>query len=348
MKIRDGIGLDFDDVLIVPQRSTISSRKNVNLERTFKFLYSPRTWTGIPIMCSNMSSVASIRMAKALAKHKIITCLHKYYKSEELIELYKDESIRDYIWISIGFSDNDLDKLKIISEALGYQPNICVDVPNGHMDCFVGFCLKVRSYMWESIIIAGNVATRDMAQELLLHGGVDIAKCQIGPGAACKTRIVTGVGYPTITCIDECSHVAHGLNNGVKKLGLVCSDGGCKNPGDLAKAYVAGADFVMVGSMFSGTDECDQEEILVNGKKHYRFYGMSSHLAQEIHAEGKKNYRASEGEEFIIPAKGPVDDVVQEVLGGIRSSCAYIGANNIKDMPKCGEFIRVNRIHQNA
>ena len=216
------------------------------------------------------------------------------------------------------------------------------------MDCFVNFCLKVRSHMWESIIIAGNVATRDMAQELLLHGGVDVAKVQIGPGKSCKTRIVTGVGYPTITCIDECSHVAHGLSNGIKKLGLICSDGGCKNSGDLAKAYVAGADFVMVGSMFSGTDECDQEEILVDGKKHYRFYGMSSHLAQEIHAEGKKGYRASEGEEFIIPAKGPVDDVVQEVLGGIRSACAYIGANNIKDMPKCGEFIKVNRIHQNA
>lgn len=348
MKIRDGIGLDFDDVLIVPQRSTISSRKNVNLERTFKFLYSPRTWSGVPIMCANMSSVSSIRMAKALAKHKIITCLHKYYKVEELIELFKDESIRDYIWVSIGYSEKDLENLKKISSEISYMPNICIDVPNGHMDCFVEFCLKVRSHMWESIIVAGNVAIRDMAQELLLHGGVDIAKIQIGPGKACRTRVVTGCGYPTLTCIDECSHVAHGLNNGVKKLGLVCSDGGCKNPGDLAKAYVAGADFVMVGSMFSGTDECDQEEVMVNGKKHYRFYGMSSHLAQEIHAEGKKGYRASEGEEFIIPAKGCVDDVVQEILGGIRSSCAYIGAQNIKDMPKCGEFIRVNRIHQNV
>ncbi len=348
MKIREGTGLDFDDVLIVPQRSTISSRKNVNLERKFNFLYSPRTWTGIPIMCSNMSSVASISMAKALAKYKIITCLHKYYEEDQLIALFKDESLRDYVWVSIGFSDNDLEKLKRISEALGYQPNICIDVPNGHMDCFVGFCLKVRSYMWESIIIAGNVATRDMAQELLLHGGVDIAKCQIGPGKSCKTRIVTGVGYPTITCIDECSHVAHGLSNGIKKLGLICSDGGCKNSGDIAKAYIAGADFVMIGSLLSGINECEQEEIMIDGKKHYRFYGMSSHLAQEIHGEGKKAYRASEGEEFIIPAKGSVDDVVQEILGGIRSSCAYIGANNIKDMPKCGEFIRVNRIHQNA
>ena len=216
------------------------------------------------------------------------------------------------------------------------------------MDCFVGFCLKVRSYMWESIIIAGNVATRDMAQELLLHGGVDISKCQIGPGKACKTRIVTGVGYPTITCIDECSHVAHGLSNGVKKLGLICSDGGCKNSGDIAKALVCGADFVMIGSLFSGTNECEQEEIVIDGTRHFKFYGMSSHLAQETHGSGKKDYRASEGEVFIVPAKGPVDDVVQEVLGGIRSACAYIGANNIKDMPKCGEFIRVNRIHQNA
>lgn len=348
MKIREGIGLDFDDVLIVPQRSTISSRKNVNLERTFKFLYSSRTWTGIPIMCANMSSVASIKMAKALAKHKIVTCLHKYYKPEELIELFKDESIRDYIWVSIGFSDKDLENLKQIASALNYQPNICIDVPNGHMDCFVGFCLKVRSYMYDSIIVAGNVATRDMTQQLLLHGGVDLAKINIGNGKACKTRIVTGVGYPTLTCIDECSHVAHGLNNGVKRLGLICSDGGCKNPGDIAKAFVAGADFVMIGSMFSGTDECDQEEIMLNGKKHFRFYGMSSHLAQEIHAEGKKKYRASEGEEFVIPAKGSVDDVVQEILGGLRSSCAYIGAQNIKDMSKCGEFIRVTRIHQNS
>jgi len=348
MKLRDGIGLDFDDVLIVPQRSTISSRKNVNLERKFNFLYSPRTWTGIPLMCSNMTSVASTSMAKALANHKIITCLHKYYEEDQLVEFFKDESLRDYVWVSIGFSDSDLDKLKRISEALGYQPNICIDVPNGHMDCFVGFCLKVRSHMWESIIIAGNVATRDMAQELLLHGGVDVAKVQIGPGKACKTRIVTGVGYPTITCIDECSHVAHGLSNGVKKLGLICSDGGCKNSGDIAKALVCGSDFVMIGSLFSGTNECEQEEIVIDGTRHFKFYGMSSHLAQETHGSGKKDYRASEGEVFIVPAKGPVDDVVQEVLGGIRSACAYIGANNIKDMPKCGEFIRVNRIHQNA
>lgn len=347
MKIREGTGLDFDDVLIVPQRSTISSRKNVNLLRTFKFLYSFRTWTGIPIMCANMTSVASIKMAKTLSKYKIITCLHKYYKPQELIDLYQDESLRDFIWTSIGFSDKDLETIVQVSKKLNWQPNICIDVPNGHMDSFVNFCLKVRSYMYDSIIIAGNVATRDMAQQLLLNGGVDICKCQIGPGKACKTRIVTGVGYPTITCIDECSHVAHGLSNGIKKLGLICSDGGCKNSGDIAKAFVAGADFVMIGSLLAGTDECEQEEIIINGIKHYKFFGMSSHLAQELHADGKKEYRASEGEEFTITAKGSVENILQELLGGLRSSCAYIGASNIKDMPKCGEFIKVNKIHQN-
>jgi GMP reductase len=341
--------LDFDDVLMVPKRSTLNSRSDVSLERKLRFYHSPRELTCIPIMSSNMVPIATIDMARELSKNKIITVLHKYYNPEVLAD-YINEIGTDYLWMSIGKEQEGLDKLITYRKLTGVQPNIVIDVPNGYMESFVGFCRDVRNHFPESIICAGNITTPEMVQELIIHGGVDIVKIQIGPGAACRTRLVTGVGYGTFSAVQECSQVAHGLKSGEKRLGLVCSDGGCKYPGDICKVFGGNGDFVMVGTMLSGTDECSSADWILNpdgSKKEMTWYGMSTHYAQSKYGS-IKDYRASEGAVMNIKYKGSVNKIIQEVLGGLRSSCAYIGSTSIKDMGKCATFVQVSKIHQNT
>jgi len=356
--------LDFDDVLIVPQRSTLTSRSEINIERTFRFYHSPRIWTGVPIICANMS-FASFNLANELKQSRIITCLHKYHSIDQLVNYFKDDSNTDYVWISIGYKNSELNKLIEFKNKTNIQPNICIDVPNGHMDVFVKYCKKVRENFPYSIIMAGNVTNTSSTQELLIYGGVDIVKCGIGGGSACTTRFITGCGIPQLSCCLENSYVAHGLYNGPKKLGLICSDGGHKNSGDVCKALCAGSDFVMLGGYFAGSEECDGEWEYEyysslgfwqpidpkndNPKRKVKFtyYGMSTHHAQDLFEDGKKNYRASEGTKITIKSKGPANNLVQELLGGIRSACCYIGARSIKDMPKSGQFCIVNSIHSN-
>ena len=372
MLISQEIKLDFDDVLIVPQRTTLESRKEVILERNFKFYHSPRIWTGIPVVCSNMVPLTSKDMAVRLSKFKMITALHKYYTSDDLLDIINEAGI-DYAWVSIGKSYDDVEKLKELTEKLGKSPNIVIDVPNGYMESFVKFCKNVRTTFPDSIICAGNVTTPEICEELIIHGGVDICKIQIGPGQFCETRIVTGVGYATFSCVNECGHAAHGLKTDTGRLGLIMSDGGCRTSGDVCKAMCGGSDFVMLGTMFSGTDPCEGEweyeyecSLLKNTnidnykqikwsqpidpgyesnkkKKSLLFYGMSSHYAQQKHADGKKTYRASEGKVQRVDYKGPVENVVQEILGGLRSCGTYIGAKYLKDFNKCAKFARVNR-----
>lgn len=355
--------LDFQDVLIVPQRTTLESRSEVTVERKFAFYHSPRVWQGIPIMCSNMVPLTSFSMARSLSKYKIVTALHKYYSHEELYEIISEIGI-DYAWATIGKSEDDVKKIKKLCSKLHYSPNIVIDVPNGYMESFVKFCAQVRNEFPESIICAGNVTTSEICEELIIHGKVDICKIQIGPGSQCETRKMTGVGYGTFSCVQECAHAAHGLRSGPSRLGLVMSDGGCKEVGDICKAICGGSDWVMIGGMFAGTDECEGEwdyEYDYNGrwekikenqdpidsrklrKSYLTFYGMSSHYAQEKHGSGKKEYRASEGKVSKIPYKGPVSEIVQEILGGIRSCGAYIGSKNLKDYSKCAKFVKVTR-----
>ena len=351
--------LDYDDILIVPQRTTLESRSQVVLERNFSFYHSPRVWTGIPIMCSNMVPLTSIDMTKKLSEYKMATALHKYYEADGLVEILNECGV-DYAWTSIGKSDTDIEKIKQVEKSIGKSPNIVIDVPNGYMESFVKFCEKVRNEFPESIICAGNVTTSEICEELIIHGKVDICKVQIGPGSQCETRKMTGVGYGTFSCIQECSHATHGLRSGPGKLGLIMTDGGCKTPGDICKAICGGSDWVMIGGMFAGTEECEGEweyeymnenglweklkenQSPIDSRKLRRsnltFYGMSSHYAQEKHGVGKKKYRASEGKVSRIPYKGPVEDVVQEILGGLRSCGAYIGAKYLKDFNKCAKF----------
>ena len=349
MRINNEIALDYDDVLLVPHRSRTASRQDVKIERTFNFYHSPRTWTGIPIMVANMDTCGTFDMSKTLSEYKIITCLHKHYRIDDLVNYFKaiqNHNI-DYTWYSLGIKSDDYLKLKRFQTETQIQPNICIDVANGYTDDFVNFCRTVRNDFRHSIIMAGNVATPEMTQELILHGGVDIVKVGIGPGSACTTRLKAGVGVPQLTAIDTCSSAAHGLKSDEKRLGLVCGDGGLKQAGDFAKGFAANADFLMAGGIFAGTEQCEGEweYDLYDAKVSLLFYGMSSKKAQEKHGDGLKEYRSSEGRIMKIPYKGNVRDVIQDILGGIRSAGSYIGANTLKDFSKCAEFIRVNRVH---
>jgi GMP reductase len=359
MKIGADTKLDFDDVLIVPQRTKTASRKNVDISRFFKFYHSKRVWHGTPIIAANMDTTGTFAMSKALAPFDMITCLHKHYEVRDLGNFFSDydgdtgETTNpiERCWFSMGIKDKDILKLREVVDYSKVCPNICIDVANGYTDDFVNFCSSIRTWYPTSIIMAGNVCTPEMVQELILHGGVDIVKIGIGPGSACTTRLKTGVGFPQLSAIIDCAHAAHGLKSEEQRLGLICADGGCRTPADVCKAFAANADFVMLGGMLAGTDQCEGEWEYERSrnkratKRSLKFYGMSSKTAQVKHGEGLKGYRSSEGRVKRVAYKGSAEDVVQDLLGGIRSSCSYMGATRLKDMAKCAEFIRVSRTH---
>ncbi len=331
MRIEDDIKLDFKDVLIRPKRSTLSSRKEVDLQRTYKFKHSGQEWTGIPIMAANMDGVGTFEMAQALQHHKLFTCIKKDYIIEDWGKAHLNLDF-SYIAVSTGTSDKDFEKLNIVLTGIGKIKFICIDVANGYSEHFGDFVAKVRKNNPTATIIAGNVVTADMAQELILRGA-DIVKVGIGPGSVCTTRIQTGVGYPQLSAIIECADAAHGLG------GHIIADGGCTCPGDVAKAFGAGADFVMLGGMLAGHDEGGGE--VKDGK--VTFYGMSSDTAMNKHNGGVAEYRSSEGRTVEVKYKGAVKNTVLDLLGGIRSTCTYVGAATLKQLSKCTTFIRVNR-----
>jgi GMP reductase len=333
MKILDDIKLDFTDVLLLPKHSQYSSRAEVSLERKFKFKYSPYEWSGVPIMVSNMDTTGTVEMARSLQNHKVITCLHKYYTWEDIpVDLNKD-----YYAVSIGISGVDTERFEAIMEKV--DPKfICIDVANGYMANFVKYCAQIREKYPDKIIIAGNVCTSEGVLQLVTHGKVDIIKVGIGSGSCCTTRKQTGIGMPQLSAIIECADTAHGLDT------HIISDGGLQVVGDFSKAYGAGADFVMSGSMFAGHTECSGELIEgENGKQYKAFYGMSSTTAMNKYSGGVAKYRSSEGKTVKVAYKGDVDPTILDIQGGIRSTMTYLGAKQIKDMPKCATFVRVNR-----
>ncbi len=344
MRIDSEIKLDFQDVLIRPKRSTLTSRKDVDVEREFKFIHSGRTWTGIPIVTANMDTSGTFEMAKALSKHKMITCLHKFYSVEELTSFFSEFKEPDYVAYTLGIRDEDFEKLKqILAAGIGDSFNfICLDVPNAYLQRFVRKLKELRVLCSNHTIIAGNVVTNEMAEELILNGA-DIVKVGIGSGSACTTRRMTGVGYPQLSATIETSDAAHGITNHKPGCGLMMSDGGIVHPSDVAKAFCAGADFVMMGSMFSGFEQSGGEMIERDGQKFKQYYGMSSAAAQKKHYGGVFKHRASEGRYTEVPFKGDVDDFVQELLGSIRSTATYIGARKLKELSKRATFILVNR-----
>ncbi len=336
MRIEEEVKLDFRDVLIRPKRSTLSSRKEVDLKRTYKFKHSGFEWSGVPVIASNMDGVGTLEMAKALYEHRMCACLVKNYDEDDLEDLVAKIG-GNYFAVSTGTSDRDFLKLRQIINAYPEIHFICIDVANGYQERFGDYVQKVRETFPHCTIIAGNVVTADMTQELILRGA-DIVKVGIGPGSVCTTRIQTGVGYPQLSAIIECADAAHGLG------GHIVADGGCTCPGDVAKAFGAGADFVMLGGMLAGHDEGGGTVISENGEDpRVVFYGMSSDTAMNKHHGGVAEYRSSEGRTVEIKYKGAVKDTVLDILGGLRSACTYVGAPTLKQLPKCTTFIRVNR-----
>jgi len=329
--------LDFKDVLIQPKRTTISSRSQVLLERTVTFPNTTATWRGVPIISSNMDTTGTFELYDVLSQFKMITCLHKHYTLDDFKSRYETAPLNpEYFMISTGIGQESLLKLQ---ELVNFSKAkwICIDVANGYMSRVVEYAITIRKLFPDKIIVAGNVASKEMVEELIINGKVDVVKVGIGPGSACLTRRKTGVGVPQLSAIIECADAAHGVN------GSIIGDGGITCPGDLAKAFGGGADFVMVGGQFAGHDENPGTIEEIDGKKYKLFYGMSSEHAMKKHYGEMATYRSSEGRVIRVPYRGALKTTVQDYLGGLRSTCAYINAHNIKNMPKCTTFLMVSQ-----
>ena len=361
MRIKPDIKLDYKDVLLEPKRSVLTSRSDVDMEREFTFLHSKRSLKCIPIMAANMDGVGTFEVAKVLQKYRMLTVINKHYSIEDWSSAIGNGLKLKYVSVCTGTSKIKNDEAKDFAnmqEILKRWPDInfiTIDVANGYHQRFINFVEQVREMYPDKTIIAGNVITAGATEELILKGA-DIVKCGIGPGSVCTTRLKTGVGVPQLSGIIECADAAHGVG------GQVIADGGCVVPGDVAKAFAAGSDYIMLGGMLAGHDEgggnivskyyktneleflspADKGSEIIKEEKFVQFYGMSSDAANQKHFGGLKNYRASEGREVLIPYKGNLDQTVQDILGGIRSSCTYIGAKRLKDMPKCATFVQVN------
>ena len=336
MRIEEEIKLDYSDVLFRPKRSTLKSRKEVDLNRTYKFKYSNNEWTGTPIIASNMDGVGELDVATTLAKFKIMTALTKQHDLQKINDSSNIKEIFNYVALSCGTSSENHARLNEILKEHSYFHFICIDIANGYSEHFSKFVSSVREKHPTKTIIAGNVVTADMTQDLILSGA-DIVKVGIGPGSVCTTRIQTGVGYPQLSAVIECSDAAHGLG------AHIIADGGCTCPGDVAKAFGGGADYVMLGGMLAGHKEGGGKIIENNNKQYVEVYGSSSEEANIKHYGGLNDYRTSEGKTVQIPYRGDLKNTIQNILGGVRSSCTYVGAPTLKQLSKCTTFIRVAR-----
>ena len=335
MRIEEDLKLDYSDVLFRPKRSTLSSRKDVNLKRTYNFKYSDNEWSGIPIMAANMDGVGELGIAEKMSEFDMITCLTKQHDIKKIKQYKKIKSIYKNIALSIGIKKEDFNRLDEVLREFSFIKFICIDVANGYSEHFSKFIKSIREKYPTKTIIAGNVVTADMTQELVLSGA-DIVKVGIGPGSVCTTRTQTGVGYPQLSAVMECADAAHGLG------AHIIADGGCTCPGDVAKGFGGGADFVMLGGMLAGHDEGKGKIIKNNGNKYIEFYGSSSTTANNKHYGGLSDYRSSEGKVVRVKYRGKIKDTISNILGGVRSSCTYVGAPSLKQLSKCTTFVRVS------
>ncbi len=341
MRIENEIKLDFKDVLIRPKRSTLNTRSGVDISREFTFRHTGTKYHGIPIVASNMDTIGTFEMAKALDAFKLTTALHKHHSVDECVAFFRGLERKSAAFYSMGIAKSDEEKFHKVMTQTGQGDDaairyVCIDVANGYTENFVSFVARIREEFPHIVIMAGNVVTGEMTEELILSGA-DIVKVGIGPGSVCTTRKMTGVGFPQLSAIIECADAAHGLE------GHICADGGCSTPGDVAKAFGGGADFVMLGGMFAGHDECGGETVERDGQRFQRFYGMSSRTAMEKYSGGVAEYRAAEGKEVLVPYRGPVAGTAQEILGGVRSACTYVGARRLRELSKRTTFVRVGQ-----
>lgn len=338
MHIEHEVKLDYKDVLIRPKRSTLTSRSDVDIAREFEFRHAKDKYHGIPILAANMDSTGTLEMAHALDEHGLSVALHKHYEVGLLAAFFGTLERKSAALYSLGITKADEDKFKQVMAAAGKGAirYVCIDVANGYHENFVTFVTQFRTQYPDLVIMAGNVVTGEMTEELILSGA-DIVKVGIGPGSVCTTRRLTGVGYPQLSAVIECADAAHGLG------GLICADGGCTVPGDVAKAFGGGADFVMLGGMFAGHVESGGEIVERNGERFRRFYGMSSKAAMDKYSGGVAEYRAPEGKEVLVPDRGPVVATVHDILGGVRSACTYVGARRLRELSKRTTFVRVTQ-----
>ena len=335
MHLDTEIKLNYDDVLLKPKRSTLSSRRDVDMTRTFTFRNSKESYTCCPIVASNMDGVGTFSMAKILQEYKMMTVITKSTTPEQWKQALGDGIKLKYLSVCTGAKRNTKDN-DTMHNVLKNYPDvkfITIDVANGYHEHFVDFVKEMREEYPEKTIIAGNVVTAEMTEQLILSGA-DIIKVGIGPGSVCTTRIMTGVGVPQFSAVVECADAANGVG------GHIMADGGCVEPGDVAKALGGGAHFIMLGGMLAGHNE--SELPVVNGER--EFYGSSSDRAREVHGKSKAGYRGNEGRAITIPDRGPVKETVEDMLGGVRSACTYIGAIRLKDVPKCASFVRTNSV----
>lgn len=344
MRIEEDVKLDFKDVLIRPKRSTLGSRSEVDIAQSFSFKWSNRQYQGVPIIAANMDGVGTLDMARKFAEDGsgLTVALHKHYPLDDLVTFFSEHGGRS-VWYSIGFAQDDREKLKAFLDSAPQKEGkgiekICIDVANGYSEHFLDYIKGIRDMIPDDItLMAGNVVTGEIVEELILSG-IDIVKVGIGPGSVCTTRKMTGVGYPQLSAIIECADAAHGLG------GHMCSDGGCTVPGDIAKAFAGGADFVMLGGMLAGHDQAEQKIVTdKDGKQYVQFYGMSSDTAMTRYKGGVAEYRASEGKTVKVPYRGDVSGALQDILGGLRSTCTYVGARRLKELTKRTTFIRVTQ-----
>jgi GMP reductase len=329
--------LDFKDVLIRPKRSTLNSRSEVDVSRTFRFVHTGTEWTGFPLIAANMDTIGTFSMARALAPFGAMVAVHKHYPADALVEFFRD-NVAANAFYTAGTTAEDLDKLAYV-KARTPLTKISLDVANGYTETFLEAVARLREDNKDAVIMAGTIVTAEMTEALIL-AGADIVRVGIGSGSVCTTRDLTGIGYPQLSAVIECADAAHGLK------GQVCSDGGCTVPGDIAKAYGGGADFVMLGGMLAGHDECEGEvryEVRDGAKVPVamQFYGMSSETAMKKYYGGVADYRASEGKTVEVPYRGDVKSTLQEIIGGVRSSMTYIGARHLKEVPKRTTFVVV-------
>ena len=335
MHLDTEIKLNYDDVLLKPKRSTLSSRRDVDMTRTFTFRNSKESYTCCPIVASNMDGGGTFSMAKVLQEYKMMTVITKSTTPEQWKQAVGDGIKLKYLSVCTGAKKNTDDN-NTMHNVLKNYPDvkfITIDVANGYHEHFVDFVKEMREDYPEKTIIAGNVVTAEMTEQLILSGA-DIVKVGIGPGSVCTTRIMTGVGVPQFSAVVECADAANGVG------GHIMADGGCVEPGDVAKALGGGAHFIMLGGMLAGHNE--SELPVVDGER--EFYGSSSDRAREVHGKSKAGYRGNEGRAITIPDRGPVKETVEDMLGGVRSACTYIGAIRLKDVPKCASFVRTNSV----
>ena len=355
-QILSEVYLDYSDILIRPKMGiNLNSRKDVNLQRLFKFKHG-QTRTGLGVFNANMATVGNFDVAKKLLSKGMFATLHKHYSIDEIGDFLvscRNENIPlDNLFITIGLKniDEEIQKLKDLESKYQWVSprNICIDAPNFYIQRALDILARVRHEFNDAVIMAGNIASGDICLKLLDYA--DIIKCGIGSGSACLTRKQTGCGTPMVSLILECADIAHSVG------GHICADGGIVDVGDICKAFCLNSDFVMAGGMFAGTDEAAGDVIekqyetheVVDGKriveiKYFKaYYGMSSEYANNKFAGGMGNYKTSEGRELMIPYTGSIDKILQDISGGIASCCTYIGAVTIKHMSKCATIIQVH------